>query len=72
MHVVANGISQSDTALGLGSYIERNEGNLCTHEELYVIKFVTILFLLAATHLKNSSVHALPREIWHGYMFLNS
>ena len=50
---------------------ERNEGNLCTHEELYVIEFVTILFYFAdilATDFQYSSVHALPREIWHGYV----
>ena len=59
----------------ISPYVERNEGNMCTHEEFYVIEFVTMLFLFAdilvtRTHFKNSSdsVHAMPREIWHGYV----
>ena len=47
----------------------------CMHEELYIIEFDTILFLFADIltrhsfkNCMNSSVHALPREIWHGYV----
>ena len=71
MHFVANGtcISPSDTTWKIYN-IERNEGCM-------VIELVTILFLFAdhdilTINFKNNSVHALPREIWHGYVSFNS
>ena len=70
MHVVANGASPSDTALGRFRTLSVTK-KICAHMKscnlnIYdVIEFATVLFLFAgilATHFKNSSVHAMPRE----------
>ena len=74
MHVVANGASPSDTALGRFRTLSAKK-EICARMKsctcMYAIEFATVLFLFAgilATHFKNSSVHALPRETWHGYV----